>query len=92
MPPPPPHTQFVFQNTKCYYASCKLISVLFIFRRNIKVTHDKHFLRTCRFDQSDPDGLYCPIFTLGQIVDMIETTKEVQWKQDFRNISTKVTA
>lgn len=56
-------------------------------RRNIKVTSDSDFLRTCRFNGSDPEGLYCPIFSLGQIVDMIENVPQ---KQDFASISTKV--
>lgn len=66
------------------------ITALFVFRRNIKNTADETFLKTCRFNSSDADGLYCPIFSLGQIVDMIEKTKEVPHKQDFQELSTLV--
>ena len=59
-------------------------------RRNIAKDANSTFLKTCRFDESNEETLYCPIFSLKQIVDMIKPTKAVPWKQDFRNISVKV--
>ena len=53
-------------------------------RRNIAKDANPTFLKTCRFDESNEETLYCPIFSLKQIVDMIVP------KQDFRNISVKV--
>lgn len=41
-------------------------------KRNILSTKDPDFLKNCAFNTSTKDGLYCPILSLGQIVDMIE--------------------
>lgn len=55
-------------------------------RRNIKKEASAQFLKTCKFDASTEDGLYCPIFSLEQIVSMIEPKPDY----DFRSLSVKV--
>ena len=54
-------------------------------RRNILPTANSSFLKTCRFDNSSEDGLYCPILSLQQIVDMIDASDGY-----FRNLSMQV--
>ena len=49
-------------------------------RRNI-IEHGDEDLKTCRYNDSN---IYCPIFSLGQIVDMIEE------EQNFTELSIKV--
>lgn len=58
-------------------------------KRNIKDTSSPLFLKKCRFNASIEEDLYCPIFSLRQIVEMIESTKKVPWKQEFKNLSTR---
>ena len=53
-------------------------------RRNILGTSDAEFLKGCTFDPSTKDGLYCPIFSLKQIVDMIRP------RENFTELSIKV--
>ncbi len=53
-------------------------------RRNILQTSDSDYLKTCRFHSSTKRGLYCPIFSLKQIVDMIHP------KENFTLLSTFV--
>ena len=55
-----------------------------LYRRNILGTSDAEFLKGCTFDPSTKDGLYCPIFSLKQIVDMIRP------RENFTELSIKV--
>lgn len=54
-------------------------------KRNIKKEAPSSFLKQCRFDATSKDGLYCPIFSLKQIVDMIHPTPDY----NFMNLSIK---
>lgn len=56
-----------------------------LFSRNIKDDADKDFLRTCIYNDSSEYGLYCPIFTLGQIIRMANDTEEF-----YQEVSTYV--
>ncbi|KAI0212138.1 P2X purinoceptor 4 [Lamellibrachia satsuma] len=38
-------------------------------KRNILETQNKEYLRSCRYNSSDPDDRLCPIFQLGTITD-----------------------
>ena len=43
--------------------------------RNIPATASSHFLKNCTFDNKTEEGQTCPIFSLGQIVGMINGTE-----------------
>ena len=47
-----------------------LIYFIYPFRRNIPDTTNSTFLKHCTFDPNTEEGLFCPIFSLQQIVDM----------------------
>ena len=47
------------------------IHFIYPFRRNIPETTNHTFLKHCTFNPNTEDGLFCPIFSLQQIVDMI---------------------
>jgi len=51
-------------------------------KRNILSTANSTFLKSCRFNASNTDGLYCPILSLQQIVDMVDPSEDY-----FRNLS-----
>ena len=61
---------------------------IFIYRRNINTSANSTYFIKCRFKETD--SLYCPVFSLGQIIDMIQPTRTIKWKQTVANISVKV--
>lgn len=57
-------------------------------RRNVLPDAEKLFLETCRFNKSNINTTYCPIFSLQQIVDMIHH-KDGE-KENFTKLSIQV--
>ncbi|KAL7061786.1 hypothetical protein AAHC03_01959 [Spirometra sp. Aus1] len=50
-------------------------------RRNILSWMDKQFLFTCRYNPYDEKMKYCPIFSLGDIMNYTEAENKQIWKQ-----------
>ena len=61
-------------NQLAYPFNQALIHFIYPFRRNIPDTTNHTFLKHCTFDPSTEDGLFCPIFSLQQIVDMMDSS------------------
>ena len=46
------------------------LHILRMFRRNIDDEASGDYLKSCNYNSSDEVDRYCPIFSLGQIVEM----------------------
>ena len=79
-------TVFLFHSLYLSSSSMFVLSLSLSLSRNIPPEATPDFLKNCTFNNTTPEGRSCPIFSLGQIVGMINQSESF-----YDDLATQVT-